>query len=329
MDKNIYKGKAQIMRNIGENNNRNKFDILLIDAHKNFINYKKIEGLRERTINDHKLHFNYFNKWLLNLDINYKEFCVSDINLQHCRDYITYMLNKGLSPVTINIRLRTLKCFLRFLEDEEIIHNKIAEKIKLLKVNNDNEQNLKEVHLKSLLKAIDRKTYTGFRDYVIIMVLLDTGCRISEGIAITKSQIDFNECTIYLLADKVKTRKGRRVPLSRKTVKLLNDLINLNSSVNDMEEIFLSVYGTPFQAKSFRKRLQKYIKQALIPNNIKITPHSFRHYFAKNYILNGGDPFTLQKILGHSDMQMVRRYILMTDIDIKIKHNKYSPVQRF
>ena len=58
-------------------------------------------------------------------------------------------------------------------------------------------------------------------------------------------------------------------------------------------------------------------------------PHRFRHFFAKNYILSGGDPFTLQKILGHSDMQMLRKYINMFDKDIRLQHHQFSPVQRF
>ncbi|MFX0560974.1 tyrosine-type recombinase/integrase [Tepidibacillus infernus] len=145
----------------------------------------------------------------------------------------------------------------------------------------------------------------------------------------TTDQIDFENSTIYLEAKKVKTRVGRYVPISSTTKKLLLSLVQDNKKyfINS-KEIFLSVYGTPFQKTSFRKRLNFYKEKAGI-TDARISPHSFRHYFAKNYILSGGDPFTLQQILGHSDIQMVRRYIHMSGLDVKLQHHKFSPVQRF
>jgi integrase/recombinase XerD len=52
----------------------------------------------------------------------------------------------------------------------------------------------------------------------------------------------------------------------------------------------------------------------------------FRHTGALFYILNGGDPFSLQKILGHTDRSMVRKYIQMNNTDVKKQHNEFSPI---
>lgn len=79
-------------------------------------------------------------------------------------------------------------------------------------------------------------------------------------------------------------------------------------------------------ANSFRKRLSEYGDMAGIKNK-RVSPHTLRHTGALLYILNGGDPFSLQKILGHTDMQMVRRYIQMTNTDIKRQHNIFSPLK--
>lgn len=59
---------------------------------------------------------------------------------------------------------------------------------------------------------------------------------------------------------------------------------------------------------------------------VRVSPHTFRHTFAKYYLLNNGDVMTLQKILGHSSIEMVRKYVNMTSNDILVQHNKYSPI---
>lgn len=233
-----------------------------------------------------------------------------------------------ISPVTINTRVRTLRCFLKFLADEDYFQENLALKIKLMKTDKDTLKLLNTEQIQALLKVIDTKCYTGYRDYCLLMLLLDTGIRIQEATALTSDDLDFQASTIYLQASNVKTRTGRLIPLSPKVSKLLFNLVQENKKAFNAKELFLSVYGTPFLKTSFRKRLVAYRDKAGI-EGCRVSPHSFRHYFAKNYILNGGDPFTLQRILGHADLQMVRKYINMGEGETRIQHNQFSPVQRF
>jgi integrase/recombinase XerD len=59
---------------------------------------------------------------------------------------------------------------------------------------------------------------------------------------------------------------------------------------------------------------------------VRVSPHTFRHTFAKLYIKNGGDLFTLQKILGHHDISMVRKYVQMSKRDLQEQHEQSSPL---
>ncbi|MDN4524398.1 tyrosine-type recombinase/integrase [Fictibacillus fluitans] len=321
MAKNMFQGKQRVKFSASRSNTR-KASLTLVELQNLFITVKEAEGLRERTIQDYQHHFRYLRQWYE----EYGQLTIKDISTTLVRKYVSHMKNEvGLSPVTINVRLRTLKCFLKFVFEEGYIEDNIAASIKLLKTEEDAIDVLTDDHIMRLLKTINRDEYTGFRDYVLIMLLIDTGIRIGEATTLTSQDIDLVQKSIYLQAKNVKTRKGRHIPFSNKIAKLLQELIKFNECHFVSNEIFLSVYGTPFQKRSIQKRLKQYKDKAGI-KNVRVSPHSFRHYFAKNYILSGGDPFTLQLILGHSSMQMIRVYIQMNKSDTKLQHNKYSPI---
>jgi site-specific recombinase XerD len=87
--------------------------------------------------------------------------------------------------------------------------------------------------------------------------------------------------------------------------------------------LFLSVAGTPISQESVEKLVQRLRRRADIP---RLYPHLFRHSFAVGYLINGGDVFTLQKILGHTTLEMTRRYVTLASGDVKEKHRLYSPI---
>ena len=74
-------------------------------------------------------------------------------------------------------------------------------------------------------------------------------------------------------------------------------------------------------------RIRNYGKQANI-KNVRVSPHAFRHTFARMSIVNGANIFALQRILGHSTLEMVRRYVAMFADEIALQHQKFSPVER-
>ena len=61
---------------------------------------------------------------------------------------------------------------------------------------------------------------------------------------------------------------------------------------------------------------------------IRLSPHLLRHSFALAYIENGGDPFSLQRILGHTDQTTTSKYVNMARTNVKAQHSKYSPGER-
>jgi integrase/recombinase XerD len=155
-------------------------------------------------------------------------------------------------------------------------------------------------------------------------VLLDTMVRVCELVDIKRQNIDFKTMSIRLEAADTKTRVGRVVPISARTAKLLSEYLHETEECGN-EYVFLSYEGEKIGESTVRDNLRVYGQVAKITNK-RVSPHTIRHTGALFYILNGGDPFSLQRILGHSHMNMVRRYVQMTNMDVQNQHSAHSPL---
>ncbi|MGC4378429.1 tyrosine-type recombinase/integrase [Fictibacillus sp. Mic-4] len=285
-----------------------------------FMAYKQTEGLSPVTIADYHTHFRWF------LEYTEQDLTKEEITPIVFRGYIDYMLNDlGVTPVTVNVRIRTLRHFLRFCYNEGYIDTPVHEKFKPVKTAKDTLESFTQEEVKRMLAVLDDDLYVGFRDRVMIYVMLDTMVRASELLAMKRSNVDLKAGEIRLEGDKTKTKKARTVPISAHTVKLLREYIEETEDFEE-ETLFLTYDGHKLAPNTWRKRLLEIGEKAGVLNK-RVSPHTFRHTGALFYIMNGGDPFSLQKILGHSDMSMVRRYIQMTNNDVKRQHNSFTPLK--
>lgn len=335
MSTNIRKGKPiKRRRTTPIKSTANNISLSLEDARDYVYAYKQSEGLRENTLDAYISIPNYFYEWL---NEYYPEVIyINDVTSGMIRDYINYLLNDrynrqadkyGLSPVTINIRLRNMGAFFRVLHAEKFINNNPMALIKLLKTDEDTFEPLTSDEIDRLLRAPSIEEYAQFRDKVCIYLILDTGIRNAEMFDVKIKDVDFKTRAIYLPSDVTKNRKPRILPLSNEVLSLLMELITeVKHNWSDAEYVFLSSYGSPHQPKSFTRKLDQYKHIAGITK--RVTPHGLRHQFCRDYIMNGGDIFTLQRIAGHADITTTRKYIQFTNDDLKAKHAQYSPIAR-
>ncbi|GGE80517.1 integrase/recombinase XerD [Priestia taiwanensis] len=276
------------------------------------ISGKRAEGCRDLTLRDYTKMWRYFTEWLTG---NYEVTYVDEIETEVFRNYINYMKYDkkrydghkfidadkqgiGLSDTTININLRTIRALFNHLYREELIEVNPMERIKLLRQDeNDLTNCFTDEDVKAILQQPDLRDFVGFRDYVGINVLLDSGLRIQELMGLRAADIDFQTRFITIQSDKSKNRRPRLVPVSTHVTKLLLQLIGENKAHFKTDRIFLSSYGEPLGANHFNKRLKHYAEKAGVGGK-KVTAHVYRHTWAKNMILNGCDAFTLQKIGG-------------------------------
>jgi len=303
-----------------------------------YIFAKEAEGLARRTLENKKVYFLVFHRYL---EEHHEDITPNTLDTNTIREFLYYLKNDhikhknnhcvkeeyksvGASVSYINTILKHIRAFYNFLVEEEYVQANPFRKIKSLKEAQDNIEALSVEQLKTLLKQPNQRTYAGFRDYVLMMLLADTGMRISEALNLQQEDIDFKTNVLELKGTNTKSRKARYVPISQKTSRLLRELL-VEIEEFDTLYIFASVYGNTIDPARFRQRLKMYGDNAGI-KGVRISPHTFRHTFAKYYLLNNGDVMTLQKILGHSSIEMVRKYVNMTSKDIVAQHSKHSPI---
>jgi integrase/recombinase XerD len=315
--------------------------ITINEAKKLFMDIKRAENLKDKTLLGYERNLEYFNDWLQD---NYDDISVSDITAPMIREYMTWCVNdktfydghpyksdynkerKGLSPASVNVRVRVLKVFFNTLYKEEIIERNPAHNIQLMKTDIDTVQPLANEELRKLLNTPDTKYYAQFRDYVIFLLMLDTGIRLNEVCALEVKDVDLIKRQIVLPAAKNKNRKTRILPLSSETSKLLLQLITENKSYFETDHVFVTNYGEPVNEKTLQKAFTKYAKQAGIEK--RVSPHVLRHNFAKMAALNGMDIFTLMRIMGHADISTTRKYVQVNDEEVREKHAQYSPLSK-
>ena len=310
-----------------------EISLTLEDARDYVYSYKRSEGLREKTLNDYQKIQNYFIDWLD--EFHPKVIYINEVTSGMIRQYVNHLQDDyfnqrtkdyGLSPSTINIRLRNMGAFFNVLHREKVINDNPMALIKLLKTDEDTFQPLTEDEIDRLLKVPDIREYAQFRDLVGMYLILDTGIRVSEMFDLKIKHVDFKVRSIYLSGEITKNRKPRILPLSNKVLSLLMELITEVKYNWDTEYVFVSNFGEKYLTTSFRRRLDLYKKRANIDK--RVTPHGLRHQFCRDYIMNGGDVFTLQRIAGHADINTTRKYIQFTNDDLKAKHAQFSPIAK-
>jgi len=293
--------------------------------HEKFIQDKVLEGLASTTINGHKENFKYFKKYI-NEEYQSGADCIA-IDSEVLKGYVYYMLQeKQFKPCTINVRLRTLRCYLKWLYDEEYLNYNYAMKLKLVRVPEDTIKPLSDKDVKKMLNATDKTSYSGYRDYVMMVLMLDCGVRVGEAVNIKVEDVDLKAGLINIKGENAKTRVFRQLPISPKTCRLLSDLLAI-AEENNCEYVFQSTYGGKIKKQniilSFARLGEK------VGLKVRCTPHIYRHTFATNAVKGGIDPFTLQRILGHTTMAMTRKYVQLESSDLVNKHSKIDLLNKY
>ena len=225
------------------------------------------------------------------------------------KDIVVRMRDEGLKVTSVNCRLRAIKAYVNWAGLKTAVP-----KLKEPKVE------LPTFDAKDVIKLLAWKPRTTqeFRLSTLIALLADMGARIDEALSLKWSDIDFDNLLILLHG---KGSKDRRVPMS---LELRKRLFVFQKKV-DKKDGF--VFATRGGTKLGRRNVLRDVKNLCRTLGFEPparTLHAMRHTFATNYLRNGGSVFHLQRALGHSSLEMTRRYAHLQTSDLQAVHERLS-----
>ena len=285
-----------------------------------FTVYCKSKGLAQRTLETYGYALQGIRSFLAP-----KEASPPIPTAQGIRGYTTAMLEKGLSRGTIRIRLRAIRAFCNFLEREGIVGKSPFDGVEIPKVPNRFPEIITQEQTRKLLNAARRNTWTGIRNRAMLTMFLDTGLRLSELIALDLGDVDLARLTIRIRSGK--GDKERNVYMGRALLRSIRKWIEVRGFHEESTPFFLTQDGNRLDLRNVERIIDRIVKRARL-DGVRITPHILRHTFATHYIKNGGDPFSLQRILGHSDIKTTMIYVNLAGVGLQEAHAKASPVDR-
>jgi integrase/recombinase XerD len=286
-----------------------------------FLKDRKLRNLSEHTLKYYRNELTAFRDILEAQDL---PTAPGKITLKLLRNnVIYYMMQQNRKESAINAKIRAIRAFFNYLYDEKLIRENPAENLKLVKQEVEVIETFTREQIRDLLRQPDQSTFTGFRDFTILLLLLETGIRARELVDIRVGDIRWEDSQVLIRG---KGAKQRLVPIQMTMKKQLRKYLTIRGNV-PTDTLFVTIDNTPLTRRQVQNRIAKYGRMAGI-ENVRCSPHTFRHTFAKMAVQNGADVFTLQKILGHASLEMVRRYVNLFSSDVFEKHKRFSPVEK-
>jgi integrase/recombinase XerD len=322
--------------------NRKK-DLMMITLEKAiglYLATLETEGKSPRYIDWLKTRLRFFHNFIS--EANGDNFKVQDLTVEDGRNYIHHLMERDkryqdhpmhkeqegkLKVQYIHGLGRSVRSFSTWAYEEGFLEENVMRRLKLPKLPTIFPEPLNEKEIQQILNASLHSTHERLRNYAIMMLFLDTGIRLDELVTLRLSRMDFTIGEMTILG---KGSKERKVPIGNQAKKALIDYITKERldpiNPRDEDRVFLNSDGYPITHSTVEKMFQRVKKLAGVT---KLHPHACRHTFSVRYLVNGGDAFSLQKILGHTSLEMTRKYVNLASGDVKEKHRRFSPMDNF
>ncbi len=282
------------------------------DVFPRFVSAKIAEGVSDKTVKMYHQHLHCISKHL-DLSIPLDALTQDDIN-----DFVVSMRKSGISHNSISSYARVLRAFLKWCREQGYTTAAVPP-IK-------DRETVKETYSDDELTALLRKPGKGcdfceYRNWVIINFLLNCGCRASTIRHIQNRDVDLSGRQVAFRH--TKTVKVQIIPLCSLMTSILRDYMAVRKG-SPADYLFCNEYGDMLTEEALREGIHRYNQRRGVQ---KTSIHAFRHTFARKYLVDcGGDAFTLQKLLGHSTLQMTKHYCTIYDADIARNFDSISPL---
>ena len=250
---------------------------------------------------------------------------LSAVSADAVRAFLVGLEDRGRTGFTRRGYVQVLKGFGTWLVEEGYVHANPLRRLALPRVPKYLVKPLSEEEVAALLGALNPRAPLGSRNLTILLLLLDTGMRLGElaGMTTGAAEEAVRDGIFRVIG---KGARERYLPLGRASRDALRRYLHVHRPNASTVSLFVGHDGRPLSAEGLRQAVRRVARRAGVAD---VHPHRLRHTFAVSYIANGGDAMTLQRILGHSTLEMVRRYVALDSRDIMARHSQASPSDRF
>ncbi len=297
--------------------------VLCSEALKAFVIQKQVDGLSPRTVDFYNGKIRMFVAFVSDKPVR-------DLTLQDGQNWVLHLGSRNryvnhpfkkevpepMSRATLRGYVRALKVFASYLYEERYTKTNVFGRIRLPADTKRVVDILSDEEIVRIFGAINPNCKLGARMHAVLSLLLDTGMRIGELERITFEDIDFKQHHIKITG---KGDKQRYVPFGVTTSKAILAWYNMFRDEEGDDRLF------QMSQHSIAEGMKRLGRKVGIE---RLHPHLWRHTYAVRWLRNGGDVFSLQAVLGHSDLEVTKVYIHLAQVDIENKHRLVSPVDR-
>ena len=283
----------------------------LLEASEEFYQHNRVKGLATETQKSYRIYVGCFARWCG------VETLLMDITPKTLEDYIEKKMRDGNRPVSIRTNMIHLRRFFNFchsrgyMDKMDVIIPRCEKTIK---------EPYTDDELRLLLERPKTNNWVEYRNWVMINYFIGTAQRLSTVLNLKVSDLDLENGRVYLRHNKDRVQKI--MPLSTALIKVLKEYIEL-SGLYPEDYLFPEYEGSKLQRRSAQESIADYNKA----RGVKTTSvHKFRHAFAKYFLLNGGNPAKLQKLLNHKTIGQTMQYVNLYLNDFSRDFDLYNPL---
>ena len=272
---------------------------------KEFIFDCKVRDLAPRTVRNYEKQLGYFIRYLKEAQ-GVED--LEDLKPIHIKQFIGMLQGKKSKPSYINDLLKAVRVLCRYAYEEGYSEELATKKVKNVKEPKVLIHTFSDDEIVRMIQYYDGVDYLSIRNRLMLMMMFDTGLRISEIIDMKPEQIRQGYFTIY-----GKGRKERVVPQNAIVCKWMMKYDRARETYFEYKEAedyyFLSKNGKRLTAEAVNKFMKKAAKAVGVNPLVRVSPHTCRHTFAHQELKNGLDLYSLSRLLGHESVSITQRYL--------------------
>ena len=245
---------------------------------------------------------------------------VDDLTSDDVLAWVEDQQARGLAQKTIRTRIVSVKAFTRWLVEEERLSRDPLRRLKVPRVDVVAKVGITPEDAEKLLRACNRATVTGARDFAALLLLFSTGLRATELTGLLVADVNWEQRLITVR--KGKGGKFRVVPLGVKVERALEKYL-AHKGRPESAHLFLNNRGEPLNYRALASTLTRLERRA----GVHCNAHLWRHGAAVQYLRSGGRLETLKTMLGHTTLAMSLHYAAIAGSDLSAAHELSDPAR--